>query len=61
MQAIVKALNIKRRSKRIAYIYDYCCNKIDKFYEGKQGSERLSNIPMITQQVLTGSGEKAQC
>lgn len=35
MQAIVNALNIKNRKTRIEYVYDYCCNKIDKFYEGK--------------------------
>lgn len=35
LQAIVTALNIKKRFKRIEYIYDYCCNRIDKFYEGK--------------------------
>ena len=31
----INALNIKNRYNRIAYIYDYCCNYIDKFYEGK--------------------------
>lgn len=35
LQSIINALNIKNRNKRIEYIYDYCCEKIDKFYEGK--------------------------
>lgn len=33
--SFIQALNIKDRLKRIEFIYDYCCNKIDKFYEGK--------------------------
>ena len=35
LNSIVTALNIKSRKKRITYIYDYACKKIDKFYEGK--------------------------
>ncbi len=34
-KAIVEALNIKNRRKRIEFIYDYCCNKIDNYYSGK--------------------------
>ena len=32
---IVKALNIKNPFKRVVFIPDYCCNKLDSFYEGK--------------------------
>lgn len=32
---IVKALNIKNPFKRIEFIYDYSCKKLDDFYEGK--------------------------
>jgi hypothetical protein len=35
LQGIITALNIKKKSKRIEYIYDYSCNRIDKFYKGK--------------------------
>ena len=35
LKKIVEALNIKNRNKKIEFIYDYCCSKIDKFYEGK--------------------------
>ena len=43
LKAIVEALNIKRRKKRIEYIYDYCCNKLDKFYEGKNVCDFKNN------------------
>ncbi len=33
--SIINALNIKNRKKRIEYIYDYCCNKIDENNKGK--------------------------
>lgn len=35
LNVIINALNIKKRYKRIEYIYDYCCNTIDKYNEGK--------------------------
>ena len=35
IKGIVDALNIKQRRRRIDYIYDYCCNKINEFYKGK--------------------------
>lgn len=33
--AIIEALNIKKRRKRLEYIYDYCCKTVDKFNDGK--------------------------
>ena len=35
LNGIIKALNIKNRRKRIEFVYDYSCNKIDEFYKGK--------------------------
>ena len=32
---IINALNIKNRFKRVEFIYDYCCQKLDSFYGGK--------------------------
>lgn len=43
---IVKALNIKNRKERIKFIYEYCCNKIDAYNEGKN---------------ICGFNEKGQC
>ena len=48
-KAIVEALNIKKRKKRIEYIYDYCCNRIDKFYEGKNVCGFTNNKCIIQQ------------
>ena len=33
--AITNALNIKKRNKRIEYIYDYACEQLDKYYSDK--------------------------
>ena len=33
--SIISALNIKSRIKRIKFIYDYCCRRIDTYNEGK--------------------------
>ena len=33
--AIAEALNIKKRNKRIEYIYDFCSKYLDQYYEGK--------------------------
>ena len=46
---IIKALNIKKRSKRIEFIYDYCCDKIDKFYAGKDLCKFKNNQCIIHQ------------
>ena len=35
LQKIIEALNIKNKWQRIEFIYDYSCNKLDQFYEGK--------------------------
>ena len=35
MVIITNALNIKRRRKRITYVYDATCDFIDTFYQGK--------------------------
>ena len=35
LKPIIYAMNIKKKNKRIEYIYDYCCKKIDNFYNGK--------------------------
>ena len=35
IEKIIEALNIKRRCKRIRFIYDEACDEVDKFCEGK--------------------------
>ena len=49
-QNIIKALNIRKRSKRLEFIYDYCCNKLDIFYSGKNVCG-FSNNKCIVQQA----------
>ena len=56
VQNIIKALNIKNKAKRIEFIYDYCCDRIDKYYEGKDLckfenqqclNHRIENVPFL--------------
>lgn len=35
VKEIVEALNIKKRKERLAFIYDNCCKKVDKFNKDK--------------------------
>lgn len=47
---IVKALNIKNPFKRVGFIYDYCCQKLDSFYEGKNICEFKDNKCIVQQE-----------
>ncbi len=49
VRSIITALNIKKRYKRLEYIYDYCCNTIDKFYAGKNICGFLNGKCMLQQ------------
>ena len=46
---IINALNIKNRFKRVEFIYDYCCKKLDSFYEGKNICEFKDNKCIVQQ------------
>ena len=44
LKEIIKAINIKKNSNRIVYIYDYCCSYIDEFYKGKNLCEFKDSV-----------------
>ncbi len=60
IQSIVKALNIKNRKKRIEYIYDYCCQKIDEYYKDKNICG-FSNNQCIKQRQLKCKRKNGCC
>ena len=43
VEPIINALNIKKRKKRIDYIYDYCCEYIDNYCKNKDFCKFKSN------------------
>ncbi len=49
LQAIIKALNIKKRNKRIEYIYDYAIQYIDEFYANKNICKFKNNKCLMQQ------------
>ena len=51
IQDIITALNIKNRNKRIIYIYDYVCNYIDNFWNGKNYCGFKNNKCYCQQQI----------
>lgn len=59
IQGIIKALNIKNKGKRVEFIYDYLCEMLDNYYDGKNICEFCDNKCLAQQ--FEGSTYKNGC
>lgn len=55
IQSIITALNIKNRKKRITYIYDEACRKIDNHYKNRNICGFKNNKCYVQQKLNNGN------
>lgn len=60
IQGIIKALNIKNKWKRVEFMYDYLCELLDNYYDGKNICEFCDN-KCLAQQFKGSTYENGCC